>query len=98
MSVRDPNSADANAQAPEAHPDAQVRVDQSVKLTGVQQPVYPLSAIEQATAFAAQQAAEPTEAAQPPSEPAPPEAGGDPIPAGEVHPDEPAADASKLEG
>lgn len=41
MSVRDPNSADANAQAPVDHPDAQVRVDQSVKLTGVQQPKYP---------------------------------------------------------
>lgn len=39
--VRDPSSADPNAQAPVGHPDAQVRQDTTERLYGVQQPVYP---------------------------------------------------------
>lgn len=48
MPVRDPSSADPNAQAPADHPDAQVRVDQSVKLTGVQAPKYAQTDAERA--------------------------------------------------
>lgn len=38
--IRDPMSADRNAQAPEGHPDAQVRIDQTNRLTGVQPTKY----------------------------------------------------------
>ena len=39
--IRDPHSADPNAQAPAGHPEAQVRIDQTNKLAGVQPAKYP---------------------------------------------------------
>lgn len=100
MPVRDPSSADPNAQAPADHPDAQVRVDQSVKLTGVQAPKYAPTNAELALQATLAQQAEAEASAAPNGEAAGDavahEADGvhaasaphdDPIPDGEVTPD-----------
>lgn len=91
--IRDPMSADRNAEAPEGHPQAQVRVDQSTKLTGVQPVKYASDAPkpEPAPAPASVEAA-PGEGSEGEETPAPvgeEGAGGEPVEA--VAPAEPVA-------
>lgn len=100
--IRDPSSADANAQAPQGHPDAQVRIDTSSRLAGTQQPKLPAGApmapppapppAPDVPAPSQDPNAAPSEtAAAAPDVPAAPgvqpEPPADPIPTGEVTPD-----------
>lgn len=95
--IRDPSSADANAQAPQGHPDAQVRIDTTSRLAGTQQPKLPagapMASAPAVPAVSQDANAAPSEAAAaaPAAPAAPVEPEADPIPAGEVTPDSAAA-------
>ena len=81
MCSSDLMSADRNAQTPPGHPDAQVRVDQTNKLAGVQQPKYPAPVVPEAAVDGVPVAVDAEAATVADDVPAPP------IPDGEVVPD-----------